>query len=72
MRVSTGIQVAIFLVAVAAGMYLVVTHAYGWADWLVFGVIVMAAVGGAIAVNHRRFLPQGTKRSFTRDSSSRW
>ena len=72
MRLSVGVQVGIFLVALAAGMYAVAKVADGWAGWLVFGVVVMTAVGGAIAVNNRRFLPQGAKRSITRDSSSRW
>ena len=72
MRVSTGVQVVIFLVALAVGIYAVAKVADGWAGWLVFGVFVMAVVGAAIAVNNRRFLPQGTKRTFTRDSDSRW
>jgi hypothetical protein len=72
MRISTGVQIAIFIVALAAGIYAVATVAEGWAGWLVFGVFVLAAVGTAIAVNNPRFQPQGKKRSITRDSSSRW
>lgn len=72
MRISIAVQVMIFLVALALGMYAVVKVVNGWAGWVVFGVIVMAVVGAAIAVNNPRFQPQGAKRSITRDSSSRW
>ena len=72
MRVSTGVQAVIFLLALAGGMFLVIKVVNGWAGWVVFGVIVMAVVGAAIAVNNPRFQPQGQKRSIQRDSSSRW
>jgi hypothetical protein len=72
MRASSAVQLAVFLVALVAGIYLVAQVADGWAGWVVFGVIVMAAVGAAIAVNNPRFQPQGKKRGITRDSSSRW
>ena len=43
-------QVMIVLgVAIGLG-YLVVSSADGWADWLVFGVIVITAYGGAVAI----------------------
>jgi hypothetical protein len=42
----------------------------GWAGWVVFGGIIVAVVGTMIAVNRRQYPTQ--KRSFTRDSSSRW
>jgi O-antigen/teichoic acid export membrane protein len=71
-KASTVVQVVIFLVVFAVLMYGVAKVAHGWASWVVFGGIVMAAVGGAIAINNRRFPAQGKKRSFTRDSSSRW
>lgn len=71
-RVTTVVQVAIFLVVAAVLMYAVIKVAHNWASWVVFGMIVMTAVGGAIAINHRRFSPQSKKKSFTRDSSSRW
>src|SRR3954447_15050737 len=72
MRLTTGIQAAVFLVFAAVLIYAVVKVANGWAGWVVFGVIVMTAVGGAIAVNNRRFPAATKKRSFTRDSTSRW
>ena len=42
----------------------------GWAGWVVFGGIIVAVIGTMIAVNRRQY-PTG-KRSFSRDSSSRW
>ena len=49
---------------------IVVQTANGWAGWVVFGGIIVAVVGTMIAVNRRQYPTQ--KRSFTRDSSSRW
>jgi hypothetical protein len=54
---------------VAALAYLVVSSADSWADWVVFGVIVLTAFGAALAVHHREH-PTG-KRSFTRTSDPR-
>lgn len=36
----------------------------GWADWVVFGVIVMTVYGAAVAVTKREFTTK--KRSFVR------
>ena len=41
--------IIIGVVAIAAG-YLVVNSADDWSDWVVFGVIVLTAIGFAIAV----------------------
>ena len=72
MRARAAIQIAIFA-AVAAGLgYLVVQVAKGWAGWLVFGVIVCAALGGAIAVWNREYPHASEKRTFTRSSDSKW
>jgi hypothetical protein len=49
---------------------IVVQTANGWAGWVVFGGIIVAVVGTMIAVNRRQYPTK--KRSFTRDSSSRW
>ena len=49
--------------------YLVISSADSWADWVVFGVLVMTAFGAALAVHHREH-PQ-RKRSFSRSSDSR-
>jgi hypothetical protein len=71
-RASAVVQAAIvLLVAVGLG-YLVVQVAKGWAGWVVFGVIVMAALGGAIAIWQRQYPSPTKKRTFTRDSESNW
>ena len=44
----------------------------GWADWIVFGVVVCAALGGALAVWQRQYPAATKKRVFTRDSESNW
>jgi hypothetical protein len=63
----------LIILAVAAGLgYAVTRSANGWADWVVFGVIVCAAVGGAIAVWNRQYPQMSKKRRFTRDSDSKW
>ena len=61
----------IVVVAVVLG-YAVVKVAKGWAGWVVFGVIVSAAIGGAIAVWNREYPQMSKKRTFTRDSDSKW
>jgi O-antigen/teichoic acid export membrane protein len=63
----------IIILVVAAGLgYAVTRSANGWADWVVFGVIVCAALGGAIAVWNRQYPQMSKKRTFTRDSDSKW
>ena len=63
----------LIILVVAAGLgYAVVKSADGWADWIVFGVVVMAALGGAIAVWNRQYPAMSKKRTFTRDSESNW
>ena len=72
MRPRTAVQFAIvFAVAVGLGI-LVVRSANSWGDWVVFGVIVCAALGGAIAIWHRQYPAPTKKRTFTRDSESNW
>ena len=71
-RLSTSVQVTLFAVVAAALGYAVVKVSNGWADWVVFGVIVSAALGGAIAVHNRQYPWRGKKRAFSRDSQSRW
>ena len=72
MRGTVVVQWLIIL-AVAAGLgYAVTRSANGWADWVVFGVIVCAALGGAIAVWNRQYPAMSKKRTFTRDSDSEW
>lgn len=63
----------LIVVAVAAGLgYAVTRSADGWADWVVFGVVICAALGGAIAVWQREYPAATKKRVFTRDSESNW
>jgi hypothetical protein len=42
----------------------------GWEDWVVLGGILVAVVGTAIAISNRRYPTR--KRTFTKDSDSRW
>ena len=66
MRHATALQaVGLRALTVALGV-LVVSSAGGWADWVVFGVIVLTVFGAAVAVN-RRDHPTA-KRAFTRSS----
>jgi hypothetical protein len=51
---------------------LVASGADGWEDWVVFGVVICAVIGGAIAVWNRQYPAQSKKRVFTRDSESNW
>jgi len=67
------IQIGIFAVVAAVLGYALLESVDGWADWVVFGVVVMAALGGAIAVWNREYPAVSKKRTFTRDSdSSKW
>ena len=66
------IQIGIFLAVAAVLGYALLESVDGWADWVVFGVVVMAALGGAIAVWNRQYPAATQKRTFTRDSDSEW
>ena len=66
------IQIGIFAVVAAVLGYVLLESVDGWADWVVFGVVVMAALGGAIAVWNRQYPAATQKRTFTRDSDSEW
>lgn len=58
------------LVGLVVGLaYLVVSSADSWADWVVFGVLVLTAFGAALAV-HQRDHP-ARRRSFSRSSDER-
>jgi len=57
----------LIIVGVAAGLgYLVFSSADGWADWVVFGVIVLTTYGFAVAVSPRIFARR--KRTISRES----
>ena len=62
---------ALLLVLVAAVAVLGVTSVIdGWEDWVVLGGILVAVIGTMIAVNNRRYPTR--KRTFTKDSDSKW
>ena len=62
---------ALLVVLLAVVLALAVTNTVSdWSDWVVLGGIVAAVLGVMIAVNRRQYPTE--KRSFTRDSSSRW
>ena len=42
----------------------------GWAEWVVLGGILLAVIGMMMAVNRRQYPTR--KRSFTKDSDSKW
>jgi hypothetical protein len=70
---GTAIVQTLVVLGVAIGLgYIVAGSADGWADWVVFGVVICAALGGAIAVWQRQYPAATKKRVFTRDSDSRW
>jgi hypothetical protein len=71
-RASTAVQLVI-VAAVAVGLgYAVTNSADDWSDWVVFGVVICAALGGAIAIWNRQYPAATKKRTFTRDSESKW
>jgi len=62
---SKWIGQAVFLLLITAGaLWIVAQNAGGWADWVVFGVIVMTVYGAAIAVTKREYTTK--KRTFVK------
>jgi hypothetical protein len=62
---------ALVVLLIAVALALVVTSVVdNWSDWVVLGGIIVAVIGTMIAVNNRRYPTK--KRTFTRDSSSKW
>lgn len=69
-RRQTAVQILAFLLLVAGLAYLVVSSADSWADWVVFAVIVLTALGAALAVHEERWgVSRG--RSISRSSDRR-
>ena len=64
------IQVIVVALICAFCIYLVFKVAANWADWVVFGMIVVTAFGAAIAVYPRRYPAQ--KRAYTRSSDDKY
>jgi hypothetical protein len=60
----------VFALVVAVLAYWAIGVADDSTDWFIFGGIVVATVGFAIAINRRQYPTR--KRAFTRDSQSRW
>lgn len=71
MRFPAWLQGLLVLSVVALIVVLGVTSVVdGWEDWVVLGGIIAAVSGVAVAVNSRRYPTR--KRTFTKDSDSRW
>jgi protein-S-isoprenylcysteine O-methyltransferase Ste14 len=64
------IQVIVVALICAFCIYLVFKVAANWADWVVFGMIVVTAFGAAIALYPRRYPAQ--KRAYTRSSDDKF
>ena len=62
-------QAVAFCLLVVALAYLVISSADSWADWVVFAVLVLTALGAAIAVHDRRWISRG--RPISRSSDRR-
>lgn len=72
MRGRLLVQILIFAAVAAVLGYALLESVDGWADWIVFGVVVAAVLGGALAIWNRQYPAATTKRTFTRDSDSKW
>ena len=71
MRFPVWLQALVVLSVVGLIVVLGVTSVVdGWEDWVVLGGILVAVSGVAVAVNNRRYPTR--KRTFTKDSDSRW
>jgi hypothetical protein len=71
LRFPVWLQALVVLSVVAVIVVLGVTSVVdGWEDWVVLFGIVVAVSGVAVAVNNRRYPTR--KRTFTKDSDSRW
>lgn len=71
MRFPAWLQGLLVLSVVAVIVVLGVTSVVdGWEDWVVLGGIIVAVSGVAVAVNSRRYPTR--KRTFTKDSDSKW
>ena len=61
---SRAIQIVVAVGALVLAGWVVVSHVKNWADWVVFGVIVMTFFGAGIAIYPRRYTAK--KRTFVR------
>ena len=70
MRFPRWMQAALVVMLVVVLALIVTDTVSDWSDWVVLGGILVAVGGVMVAVNRRQYPTE--KRSFTRDSSSRW
>jgi len=70
LRFPVWMQALLVILLAAVLAVAVVTVVDGWADWVVLGGILVAVIGMAVAVNRRQYPTR--KRSFTKDSDSKW
>ena len=61
---NRGISIAVIGVALVVAAVIVISLAKNWADWIVFGVIVLTFFGAAIAIYPRRYTAK--KRTFVK------
>jgi O-antigen/teichoic acid export membrane protein len=64
------LQMIALALVFAACVFLVLKVAVNWGSWVVLGVIVVTAIGAAIAIYPRRYPSQ--KRSYTRSSDEKY
>jgi hypothetical protein len=64
------IQVIVVALICAGCIYLVFKVAADWADWVVFGMMVVTAFGAAVAIYPRRYPTR--KRAYTRQSDDKF
>ena len=70
LRFPVWMQALVVILLAAVLAVAVVSVVDGWADWVVLGGIVVAVIGMMMAVNRRQYPTR--KRSFTKDSDSKW
>ena len=70
MRFPVWMQALVLILLAAVLAVAVVSVVDGWADWVVLGGILLAVIGLTVAVNRRQYPTR--KRSFTKDSDSKW
>ena len=64
------VQVIVVALIFALCIYLVFSVAADWADWVVFTMFVVTALGAAIAIYPRRYPTR--KRAYTRSSDDKY
>jgi len=70
LRFPVWMQALLVVLLAAVLAVAVVSVVDGWADWVVLAGILVAVIGTMVAVNRRQYPTR--KRSFTRDSDSKW